>query len=203
MTAMMVSGALAGGGPPPPGPPGPRDTIGVVRGLGTSDPVWYLRRSNDESCPPSSSVYRIGQFGGRNDQVLSIDTSGDSVDQIAVFRDEGGNGIFYIRKDNYYRPNSAPPVISVPLGAGTDIPVVGNFDSTDDGDEIGVYRPSTNEFFLDDGMPNLLNFPFGTTGDIPVAGNWDGAGGTRSASTGPPKTLSTFAPISIRAPALP
>ncbi len=48
-------------------------------------------------------------------------------------------------------------------------------------DTIGLYRPSTNTFFLRNsntfGPPDLI-IPFGAPGDLPVVGDWDGNGTT-------------------------
>ena len=165
MTVVMASGALAGGGG---GDDLPRDTIGVVRGVGVSNPIWFLRSSNDGSC---GNVTTALGFGGPSDQALTIDANGDGTDTMAVFRDEGGAGIFYIADTN----TNGPSVTSEALGTGTDIPVSGNFDTTNDEDEVGVYRPSTNTFYLDEGLLAPFDLAFGAPGDIPVIGNWDGS----------------------------
>ncbi|MBW2422726.1 MAG: hypothetical protein JRG86_00660, partial [Deltaproteobacteria bacterium] len=164
MTVVMASGALAGGGG---GGDLPRDTIGVRRNLAPSNPVWFLRSSNDASC---GNITDVG-FGANTDKVLAMDADGDGLDQITVFRDQGGAGIFYIADTN----TGAPSVTSQALGAGTDIPVSGNFDTTDDDDEVGVYRPSTNVFYLDQGLQAPFDLAFGDPDDIPVVGNWDGS----------------------------
>ena len=49
-------------------------------------------------------------------------------------------------------------------------------------DAIGVYRPSTNTFYLRNsstyGPPDLIVSGWGAPGDIPVVGDWDGNGTT-------------------------
>jgi hypothetical protein len=159
-TVFGAAGAFAGGG----GSNEPRDTIGVVR-----DGIWFLRSSNDPFCT-NAQINQVG-FGATTDVPLAFDLDGDGTDQKAVFRDVGGNGTFFVAGEN--SPTGIGAVTVINFGTGTDIPVVGNFDPSDPGDEVGVYRPSTNEFFLDDGMPSPLTFVFGDPGDIPVVGNWD------------------------------
>lgn len=51
--------------------------------------------------------------------------------------------------------------------------------ASDNEDTIGVYRPSTSEFFLRNsnttGFADIV-FAFGNPGDLPVVGDWDGDG---------------------------
>ena len=51
--------------------------------------------------------------------------------------------------------------------------------ASDNEDTIGVYRPSTSEFFLKNsnatGFADIV-FAFGNPGDLPVVGDWDGDG---------------------------
>lgn len=159
-TFLGAAVAVAGGG----GSSDPRDTIGVVR-----SGVWFLRSSNDPTCA-TAQLNTVG-FGASTDVPLAMDLDGDGADQKTVFRDEGGNGTFYVAGAN--TPTGIGAITVINFGTGTDIPVVGNFDPSDAGDEVGIYRPSTNAFFLDDGNPSPLSFIFGDPGDIPVVGNWD------------------------------
>lgn len=150
-----------------------RDTVGVVRGIGGSGEgvpaAWFLRSSNSQACTtPNISAFGFGDDG---DQVLSADLDGDGLATAAVFRDVGGAGIFFVRDNNM---SGAVGSTRIPFGAGTDIGVIGNFDPADDGDEVGVYRSSTSQFFLNTDS-GIVTFFFGDAGDLPLVGNWDGS----------------------------
>lgn len=61
------------------------------------------------------------------------------------------------------------------FGAQGDIPVVGNWDGLNGTDTIGVYRPSTGQYFLRNSNTTggaHISFYFGNPGDKPVVGNW-------------------------------
>jgi hypothetical protein len=82
-------------------------------------------------------------------------------------------GEFFVRANN-----TTPVATNTRIAFGTgpdagDIPVAGNFDPSSAADEVGVYRRSTQEFFLDDGVLLPLRLGMGDPGDIPVVGNWD------------------------------
>lgn len=60
------------------------------------------------------------------------------------------------------------------LGIAEDLPVAGDWNG-DGVDTIGLWRPSTAQFFLsDDHVTISKTFVFGQTGDQPIAGDWDG-----------------------------
>ena len=65
--------------------------------------------------------------------------------------------------------------MQIDFGAQGDLPLTGNFDPTDDADEVAVYRPSTNVFFIN-GDAGVVEFGMGTTGDLPIAGDFDDDG---------------------------
>ena len=159
-TILGSSMAYAGGG----GAAEPRDTAGLFR-----SGIWYLRSSNDPAC--ASPQINVGGFGASTDIPLARDFDGDGIDQITVFRTTAGFGEFFTVTDN---PPAAPgAILQTSFGAPGDLPVIGDFDTATPGDEVGIYRPSTQEFFLDDGGPSPLSFGFGDAGDVPIAGNWD------------------------------
>ncbi len=69
------------------------------------------------------------------------------------------------------------------FGEQADLPVVGDWNGTG-GAMVGVFRPSTGEWFLDlddngrfdgCGVDRCIP-PFGQSGDLPVAGDWDASG---------------------------
>mgnify|MGYP005841255647 CR=1 FL=1 len=169
LAVVIPVAATAGGGG---GADIERDTVGVVRGIGGSGAgapaEWILRSSNDPLCA-TPAIARFG-FGDDGDQVLSADLAGDGLSTATVFRDINGAGFFFVRDSN--ATGGSVGTTSIPFGAGTDVGIVGNFDPSDPGDEVGVYRPSTRQFFLrtDSG---ITQFAFGDSGDVPIVGNWD------------------------------
>jgi len=62
------------------------------------------------------------------------------------------------------------------FGAPGDLPVAGDWDGNGT-TTIGVYRPSTNVYYLRNtnsfDAPDLV-IPYGSPGDFPVVGDWDG-----------------------------
>ncbi len=72
-----------------------------------------------------------------------------------------------------------PTQITFTFGQAGDRPVVGDWDG-DSVDTVGIFRPSTGQWFLRDqfGPPTQNIFTFGTTGDIPISSDWDGIGGS-------------------------
>lgn len=152
-----------------------RDTVGVVRGIGGSgqgNPArWILRASTDRTCT-TATITQFG-FGDDGDTVLTMDLNNDSVDQATLFRTSDGFGSFFVRANN---DTGAQSVTRINFGATGDIPIVGNFDPSDSGDEVGVFRPSTNQFFLLEDDMDVIALRAGTTGDLPIVGNWDGSG---------------------------
>ncbi len=71
--------------------------------------------------------------------------------------------------------SASAEVLTIPFGAPGDLPVVGRW-TGDFATYIGVYRPSTQTFYLSIGnaigAPVWSIGPFGTTGDVPVVGRW-------------------------------
>ncbi len=66
-------------------------------------------------------------------------------------------------------------VLTIPFGAPGDLPVVGHW-TGDQTTFIGVYRPSTQTFYLSIGnaigAPVWSIGPFGAANDVPVVGHW-------------------------------
>ena len=150
--------AIAGGGG---GTDIERDTVGVVQGT-----KWILRSSNDSACTTATLIQF--NFGEATDKHLSADLDGDGLDQATLFRDSDGFGSFFIRDAN----ESGAGNTRINFGAVGDLPIAGNFDTTDAGDEVAVYRQSNNTFYIQTDS-GTVQFGGGGAGDVPVAGNWD------------------------------
>jgi len=144
-----------------------RDTVGVVRNV-DGDAIWFTRSSNDGSC--TTFVSTGFGIGTATDIPIVVDLDGDGTDQGGAFRNQSGGvfGSYYIVDED----NPTGPPIQLDFGAGTDLPLAANMDPADPGDELGVYRPSTNTFYLnlDSGLVEIV---FGIPNDLPIVGNWD------------------------------
>ncbi|MAG31768.1 MAG: hypothetical protein CL908_12845 [Deltaproteobacteria bacterium] len=162
MIAMIPTVAMGGGGG---GTDVARDTVGLYRSSG----LWILRASNAQSCAGATIAQFV--FGTSGDAPLSVDPDGDGLAQATVFRTSDGFGSFFVRANN---TPGAQAATRINFGAPGDIPIAGNLDATDAGDEVGVYRPTNNRFYLNTDS-GLVTFPFGAPGDVPIVGNWDGS----------------------------
>lgn len=160
--------------------------IGVYRG-GT----WYLLYTTLTGGPtgmlqPGTNLYSYAgnvtqsfTFGTPTDLPVVNNWSGTgNVDQIGVFRcttagvscswivDNVGTGVY----------STSDPVYT--FGAPGDLPVVGDWNDNGQRKRIGVYRPSTGQWYLDVNgsnayAPNDIVGVFGgVPGDKPVVGKW-------------------------------
>ena len=125
----------------------------------------------------------LGSFGQGTDIALAGKWSSRGYDRIGIFRpstqrwhlDENGNGSF----KNCGNDKCA----SLSIYRDGDLPVVGDWKG-DGITQVGLYRPSTGQWFLDrngdrswDGCSqDLCISSFGTEGDLPVTGDWSGTG---------------------------
>ena len=95
---------------------------------------------------------------------------------VGVFR-AGTQDEWLLRSSNTH----GNPNFDFLYGANGDIPVVGDWDGSNES-TMSVYRPSTNQWFLRTsntaGGQDIPVFAYGGTGDIPVVGDWDGDGKT-------------------------
>lgn len=153
-----------------------RDEIGIFR---PSNANWYLDAN-------ASGGFNAGDvrfpMGGASDTPIAgrwvgSPTIGDSV---GIHR--SGSSKFFLDVDGNYNINTAAGDIQFLMGAPTDIAIIGDWDG-DGFDQLGLFRPSTPEFFLDMDADNTINigagdvrFPMGASTDIPMAGDWNNSG---------------------------
>jgi hypothetical protein len=138
---------------------------------------WFLRGTNEQAC--AGTVQRV-QYAALTDTPIGGDWEGlpgggGGLDKVGAHRGTAGRSEFFLRESN---AKGSVPLMRRVFGTVGDLPVVGNWDGGTDGDKIGIFRPSTNEFFLrssNGSTATVDRFKFGTTGDLPVAGNWDGS----------------------------
>lgn len=142
---------------------------------------WYRDLNGNgvlDGCETTSCRYLFGKPG---DRPVAGDWTGSGKTRIGVFRpstrqwflDLNGNGVL----------ESCTVDRCVTFGAAGDLPVTGDW--TGRGvTEIGVFRPSTRQWFLVTTAPTKLSgctaspcvYTLGITGDLPVTGDWTGGG---------------------------
>ena len=117
----------------------------------------------------------LAVLGIPGDVPMAGDWDGDGRAGIGVFRPS--NGLICLRQT----PSSGFTDFTMVLGIPGDMPVTGRWDATMNHDAIGVWRPSSQTFFLSQQICNCgvfgdYQFAYGQSGDLPVAGDWDGNG---------------------------
>ncbi|MGI9584381.1 MAG: hypothetical protein ACR2N7_02195, partial [Acidimicrobiia bacterium] len=143
------------------------DSPGVYR---QSDGRVYLRNTNDQGIADSWFY-----FGNPGDIPISGDFNGSGTDSISVFR-PATNQFFIINALGADGGGLGAAEFDFTFGDSGDMPLSGDWDG-DGVDGIGVYRPSTGEFFLRNDLSSGAadeSFVFGNPGDKPVIGDWDG-----------------------------
>jgi len=120
----------------------------------------------------------IENFGASGDLPVVGDWSGVGADAIGFFRPQYGQ--WYLdANDNGKWDGSSIDKLLGPFGGSGDLAVVGDWDGTGV-IRIGIFRPSTGEWFLDLNGNGKLDAcgidaclgPFGFAGDLPVVGKW-------------------------------
>ena len=163
LTALMAPVAFAGGGGGPTG-----DGIGVTRSAAGS-----ILSIVDPARDGNPANYDFSLFGAASDTLVSGDWNGDGTTTFGVVRSDGGD-LLWIRD-----LDGAGNFDFALFGTvATDTPVVGDFDPSTPGDEIGITRANNGalEWILRDNTGGANGFSrtiFGAAGDTPVPGNWD------------------------------
>jgi hypothetical protein len=150
--------------------------IGVFR---PSTGYWYLDRDADgkfERCRTDGCVRFQNYLTG--DAPLVGDWSGEGISHLGLFRPSTGQW-FLDRNGNRSWDDCRRDRCIESFGGAGDLPVTGDWAGTGRS-HVGVWRPSTGQWFLDyngndtwDGCSvDLCVAPFGMAGDIPVVGKW-------------------------------
>ena len=144
---------------------------------------WFMDRNGNKNWDGCEVDLCLGSFGQGTDIALAGKWSSRGNGRIGIFRssteswhlDENGNGSF----KNCGNDKCA----SLSIYRDGDLPVVGDWKG-DGITQVGLYRPSTGQWFLDrngdkswDGCSqDLCISSFGAEGDLPVTGDWSGTG---------------------------
>jgi glycosidase len=149
----------------------PFSVTGLPMVIGQSNPSAIT-----VTCTPTLSSPQTGTLVVQSNEVGSPTytynlTCSRALDTIGVYR----AGSYLIRYSN----TSGFADLSILLGNPTDRPVAGDWNN-DGVETVGVYRPSTGQYFLTNsnapGSPVVHSFVFGAPGDIPVVGDWNNDG---------------------------
>jgi hypothetical protein len=148
-------------------------SVGVFR---ASTGVWYLDEVQGNYNP--GTTLQINNFGSNGDIAVTGDWLGVGQKYIGVFR--SSTGTWYLSTTNTdYTPANTIQIGN--FGGPGDIPVVGHWGINSKADYVGVFRPSTHQWFLDEVQGNydptttIEIDNFGNAGDQPVVGNWGGS----------------------------
>jgi hypothetical protein len=145
---------------------------------------WYLDLNGNrvlDGCELTTCRYLFGQHG---DRPVAGDWTGSGKTRIGVFRPSTGE--WYLDIDGDGVLDNCTVDRCVTFGRAGDLPVAGDW--TGRGiTEIGVFRPSTGQWFLLTTAPTKLPgcavspcaYTFGTSVDLPVVGDWTGEGKTK------------------------
>ena len=155
---------------------GAEDQIAIFR---PAEKKWHLDLNGNEILDPCKidkcsglSVYQPG------DMPVAGDWSGSGTTQLGLFRPSAGQ--WFLDRNGNRKWNACKKDLCITsFGDAGDIPVAGDWNGTGI-TKIGVFRPSTGEWFLDrngngawDGSEiDLYISGYGQAGDIPVTGRW-------------------------------
>ena len=155
----------------------PTVTTIVNRTISTKLGLWKFDINGNgilDSCAIDQCIENFGQSGDLP-VVGNWDGAGE---KIGIFRPQSGEWLLDLN-DNGMWDGSPIDRLLGPFGQFGDRPVVGDWNGTGV-IRIGVFRPSTGQWFLDlnsngrldDCSVDACRGPFGQTGDRPVVGRW-------------------------------
>ncbi|HJQ37688.1 MAG TPA: SBBP repeat-containing protein [Thermoanaerobaculia bacterium] len=147
-------------------------------GNGVTD-VGVLQANGDFLLRFDANTTVIQQFFQTPPENLPVagDFDGDGFDTIGTYRTTGSQPGFLLSNSHAVESVVAKPNILFFFGKQGDLPIAGDWNG-DGLDTVGVYRPSTSEFFLVNDFlgGEVITFKFGVPGDLPIAGDWNGDG---------------------------
>jgi hypothetical protein len=148
--------------------------------------AWHLDLNGNEIVDACEIDSCIGAFGQPGDLPVGGDWNGKGVTRVGVFRPSTATWYFDINGDGDLDSCTKANKIDActkSFGKSGDLPVVGDWKGNGK-TRIGVYRPSTGQWFLDrngnrkrdDCSLDKCAASFGLTEDLPVVGDWNGNG---------------------------
>ena len=175
------------------GQPGDLPVIGSWSGAGTSNigtfnqtrGIWQLDRNGNGQLDGCALDTCISLFGQSGELPVTREISGFNGTIIGTFQPQQGLWKFDLNGNNTFDSCSVDEC-DKNFGTLDDLPLVGDWIGSGT-KHIGIFRPSTGEWFLDvngngqwDGcrIDKCIGH-FGVGGDLPVAGDWNGTGEVR------------------------
>lgn len=153
-----------------------------------SNGQWYVDNGNglwDGSCNATGGTnvdqcFSYG-LGGNVDLPVTGDWDGNGTVTVGVYRTNTSPQQFFLSNNNSttsYMVNSGPPALGYQ-------PVAGKWAGVNTTTKVGVFRPSTGDWYLDNGDKVINGCPpdtcfntssFTLAGDKPLVGDWDNNG---------------------------
>jgi Divergent InlB B-repeat domain len=156
-----------------------RPSLGIYRAKGG---IWQFDANGNNVFDDCQADTCYSRFGGQGMFGLAGDWDGDGKSKIATFEPE--SGFWRIdANDNGVRNGCAVDTCYSGFGQKDDVPVAGDWDGSGK-TKIGVFRPSTGQWFLDKNGNGRLDScgvdicitAFGQPEDKPLVGKWLGVG---------------------------
>lgn len=156
----------------------PRTIVKVNGRYRTIRGLWNFD-SNGNARFDGCSVDECDTFGSFNQLPVTGDWNGTGSEEIGLFLPRYGRWYLDLNGNGSWDGCRSTDKCLGPFGAAGDLPVAGDWDGTGSV-RIGVFRPSTAQWFFDlngngtfdqctvDGCVG----PFGEAGDLPVVGKW-------------------------------
>jgi Divergent InlB B-repeat domain len=161
------------------------DAFGVTQiGLfGAQSAQWFMDKNTNETWDGCTVDLCLGPFGVDGDlPVVGKWTSG-GYDRVGVFHPSTGSWYLDRNNDGSFKKCRKDLCGYLSVYMTGDLPVVGDWKG-DGVSQLGLFRPSTGEWFLDSDGNKSWNGcgsdrcvkSFGGAGDRPVTGDWNGLG---------------------------
>ena len=159
------------------------NAIGVFR---PSTGQWFLDGNNNGQWDTCAVEYCILQaFGDAGTLPVVGNWSGGDAARLGFFRPSTGEWVLDMNGNSHFDGCSIDKC-NQDFGLPGDLPVVGDWNGL--GNAIGVFRPSTGQWFLDGNnngrwdtcaVEYCILQAFGDAGTLPVVGDWSGEGAAR------------------------
>ena len=153
--------------------------------FGPQTAQWNMDKNTNETWDGCTVDLCLGPFGVSGDlPVVGKWTSG-GYDRVGVFRPSTGNWYLDKNNDGSFTSCQSDQCAYLSVYMTGDLPVVGDWKGAGVS-RLGLFRPSTGEWFLDyngnrswNGCSNDRCKSFGAAGDQPVTGDWNGSGSSK------------------------
>jgi hypothetical protein len=144
---------------------------------------WYFDLNHNKAIDGCETDLCEGPFGEVDDIPISGRWDLKGYDRAGVFRPSTGRWYLDKNADGDFDGCRTDRCAYLKNYASGDLPVVGDWNGKKIS-QVGLFRPSTGEWFLDRNGSRSWNgceidqciTGFGSPGDVPVAGDWDGTG---------------------------